>query len=237
MLLQARADLLERQHPRTLAPARVVCDRPRMTAADARRRFDDATATHLHAPLPHGVVVTPCTADEWHAIADVWWRDNPRPELELASLYTAEQREHIADLDAVLVESLSHRVILRVAGEPIGAYWGMQEPFGRYYMVNSILRPEWRGRGVYRALLGNAERAAAAAGFREMGSRHRADNNAVIVPKLRAGWTIAAFEVAPRFGLVVHLRRYLIEGFTRAFGYRVDGGHAASLRADGVKIP
>ena len=208
-----------------------------MSADDARRRFDEATAAHLHAPLPGGVEVVPCTADEWNAIADVWWRDNPRPDLDLTPLYTIEQRERISDLDAVLAAPLAHNVILRAGGEPIGAYAGLQEPFGRYYMINSILRPDWRGRGVYRALLANVERTAAAAGFREMGSRHRADNNAVIVPKLRAGWTIAAFEVAPRFGLLVHLRKYLMDGFTKAFGYRVDGGHAAALREAGVKVP
>ena len=209
-----------------------------MSADDARRRFDDATAAHLLQPLPHGVEVVACTADEWKAVADVWWLDNPRPDLDLASLYTTEQRDRIVDLDAVLgTAPLVHYVILRAGGEPIGSYAGQQEPFGRYYMFNSILRPDWRGRGVYRALLANIERTAAAAGFREMGSRHRADNNAVIVPKLRAGWTISAFEIAPRFGLLVHLRKYLIDGFTRAFGYRVDGGHAAALRADGVKIP
>ncbi len=208
-----------------------------MSADDARRRFDEATAAHLLLPLPGGVAVAPCTAEEWHVIADAWWRESPRPDLDLTPLYTSEERERIADLDAVLSAPLSHRVILRAAGEPIGAYWGMQEPFGRYYMVNSILRPEWRGRGVYRALLANVERTAAAAGFREMGSRHRADNNAVIVPKLRAGWTIAAFEVAPRFGLLVHLRKYLMDGFTKAFGYRVDGGHVTALRAAGLKIP
>jgi GNAT superfamily N-acetyltransferase len=208
-----------------------------MSTDDARRRFDEATTAHLYAPLPGGVEVTPCAADEWHAIADPWWRDSARPDLDLTPLMTNDERERIADLDGVLAARLAHRLILRAGGEPIGAYWGIQEPLGRYYMVSSILRPEWRGRGVYRALLANVERTAAAAGFREMGSRHRADNNDVIVPKLRAGWTIAGFEVAPRFGLLVHLRKYLLDGFARAFAYRVDGGHAASLRAAGVKIP
>ena len=108
---------------------------------------------------------------------------------------------------------------------------------GRYYMVNTIMRPDVRGRGVYRALLGNVERAVAAAGFRELYSRHRADNNAVIVPKLKAGWVIAAFEVALKFGLMVHLRRYLSDDLVRLHGFRVDGGHAASLRAAGLKLP
>jgi hypothetical protein len=58
----------------------------------------------------------------------------------------------------------------------------------------------------------------------------------VLVPKLRAGWAIAAFEVTLRYGLLVHLRRYLHDGFARAFGYRVDGSQAAALRAAGAPI-
>lgn len=207
-----------------------------MSADDARRRFA-AAERHLLAPLPHGVEVRACTAAEWDEHAGAWWRADPRPPLELAALYTDEQRAAIADLDAVLAPGLEHRVLLVKDGVPVGAYRGQQEAFGRYYMINSILDPAWRGRGLYRALLGNVEAAVAEAGFREMYSRHRADNNAVLVPKLRAGWTIAAFEVTPRFGLLVHLRRYLHDGFARAFAHRVDGGHAEALRAAGVKIP
>ena len=47
---------------------------------------------------------------------------------------------------------------------------------------------------------------------------------------------IAAFEVAPRWGLTVHLRRYLVEALTLAHEYRVDGAHAAELREHGLKI-
>jgi GNAT superfamily N-acetyltransferase len=208
-----------------------------MSADDARRRFDDATRTHLLAPLVDGVEVRSCTADEWRRITDPWWALDPRPDLDLAPLYGEAEREHIADLDALLPAPLEHRVVLHAAGAPVGAYWGRQEEFGRYYMIDTILHPDWRGRGIYRALIARIEAAARASGFREMYSRHRADNNAVLVPKLRAGWVIAAFEVTLLHGLVVHLRRYLRDGFARAFGYRVDGSHAAALRGAGVKVP
>ena len=46
-----------------------------------------------------------------------------------------------------------------------------------------------------------------------------------------------AFEVGLRYGLLVHLRRYLHDGFARVFGYRIDDGHAAALRAADVKVP
>ncbi len=208
-----------------------------MSADDARRRFDAATRTHLLAPLPHGVEVLPCTADEWRRLTDAWWAVESRPRIDLAPLHSELDRAGVADLDAVLATPLEHRVVLRAAGAPIGAYHGHQEASGGYKMANTILVPEWRGRGVYRALLGQIEAAVRASGFLEMSSRHRADNNAVIVPKLRAGWVIAAFDVVPKYGLLVHLRRYLHDGLAHAFGYRIDGRHADALRAAGVKLP
>ncbi|HTJ42596.1 MAG TPA: GNAT family N-acetyltransferase [Kofleriaceae bacterium] len=207
-----------------------------MSADDARRRFTDA-ARHLLAPLPHGVEVRACTADEWSKHADAWWNQLDRPALDLLRLHTDDERAAIKDLDDAFGPPMEHRVVFTHEGTPVGAYWGQQERQGRYYMVNTIFDPAWRGRGLYRAFLPRVEAAAKETGFREMYSRHRADNNAVIVPKLRAGWSIAAFEVAPKFGLLVHLRKYLHDGFARAFGYRVDGGHAQALRDLGLAIP
>jgi GNAT superfamily N-acetyltransferase len=211
-----------------------------MSAEDARRRFDDATRTHLYVALPHGVEVAPCSPEEWKQLSDAWWAVEPRPRIDVATLRSEAERAGVADLDAALGAQpgrLEHRVVLRAAGEPIGIYQGEQQDSGRYYMASTILRPEWRGRGVYRALLAQIEAAVRASGFLEMSSRHRADNNAVIIPKLRAGWVIAAFDVEPRYGLLVHLRRYLHDGLGRAFGYRIDGRHADVLRAAGAKVP
>jgi hypothetical protein len=208
-----------------------------MSADDARRRFDDATQRYLLAPLPGGIEVRSCSEDEWSTTANAWWSEDGRPPLEPSQLYSAERRAGLDDLDALLTGALTHRVLLWQDGAPIGAFWGQHESWGRYYMVNTIMRPDFRGRGVYRAFLGNVERAVAAAGFRELYSRHRADNNAVIVPKLKAGWVIAAFEVALKFGLMVHLRKYLTDDLVRLHGFRVDGGHAVALRAAGLTLP
>jgi GNAT superfamily N-acetyltransferase len=208
-----------------------------MSADDARRRFEDATRSHLLAPLPHGVEVVPTTADDWQRITDPWWSLEPRPRLDLEALHSDAERAGVADLDAMLAGPLEHRVVLRAEGAPIGAFHGRQERSGRYNMTNTIVVPAWRGRGIYRALLDRVEAAARASGFVEMSSRHRADNNAVLIPKLRAGWVIAAFEVEPRYGLLVHLRRYLHDGRGRAFGYRIDGRHADALRAAGLAVP
>lgn len=210
-----------------------------MSAEDARARFADATRRHLTSPLADDVALQHVDGAAWHAAADALWEGTmDRPGLALGPLFTPEEAAAIADLDSIVAGRLEHRLLLvDPAGAVVGAYWGQQETFGRYYMTVSVLAPAWRGRGLYRALLARVTAAVADAGFRELYSRHRADNNEILIPKLRAGWTIAAFEVTPRFGLLVHLRRYLVDAVRLVHEHRVDGAHAAELRARGLKLP
>jgi GNAT superfamily N-acetyltransferase len=204
------------------------------SAESARARFDTATAAHLTAPLADGITVRHAAAREVIAASEALWAKDARPPARLDALFSAEQNAQLADLGAVQGEPLSHHLLIERGGETVGAYWGQQHPFGRYYMVNTILRPDLQGRGIYRALLPRLIAAATDAGFAEVYSRHRVDNNAILVPKLKAGFVIAAFEITPRYGLLVHLRRYLVEGLDQTFRNRIDGAHAAELRAKNV---
>jgi GNAT superfamily N-acetyltransferase len=209
-----------------------------MSADDARARFTTATVRHLSTPLPGGVTIRAVDALVWHEVVDAMWTGTmDRPGLDLGPLFAAEQSAALADLDAAIGARLEHRLLFEHGGEVVGGYWGQQETFGRYYMTVSVFRPEWRGRGLYTALLPRIVACAADAGFREIYSRHRADNNAILVPKLRAGFVIAAFEVAPRWGLTVHLRRYLVDGLTDVHAYRIDGARVPELRERGMKLP
>jgi GNAT superfamily N-acetyltransferase len=208
-----------------------------MSADDARARFAAATVRHLSTPLPGGVTMRPVDAAAWHQVVDAMWNGSlDRPGLDLGPLFAPDQTAAIGDLDAIVGDRLEHRLLFEHGGEVVGGYWGQQETFGRYYMTVSVLAPAWRGRGLYSALLPRVVACAADSGFREIYSRHRADNNAILVPKLRAGFVIAAFEVAPRWGFTVHLRKYLVEGLTDVHAYRIDGGRVPELRARGMKI-
>lgn len=208
-----------------------------MSADVARTRFTTATTEHLTAPLAPDVSIRHVGEAEWHATVDAMWTETlDRPGLELTPLFTPEQAAGFRDLDAIVGDRLHHRMLFEAGGATIGGYWGQQETFGRYYMTVSVFRPEWRARGLYKALLERVTAAVRAGGFREMYSRHRADNNAILVPKLRSGWLIAAFEVAPRWGLTVHLRKYLVDGLDLVHEYRVDGARIAELRERGMKI-
>jgi GNAT superfamily N-acetyltransferase len=210
----------------------------RMSAADARTRFTTATTIHLSAPLAPGVAIRHVDEAEWHTEVDPMWAGTlDRPGLELGPLFSSEQSAAFRDLDAIVGDRLQHRLLFEVDGSTVGGYWGQQETFGRYYMTVTVFHPDWRGKGLYTALLARVTAAAADAGFREMYSRHRADNNAILVPKLRAGWLIAAFEVAPRWGLTIHLRKYLLESLTLVHQHRVDGANVDALRERGLKLP
>lgn len=63
------------------------------------------------------------------------------------------------------------------------------------YMVNTALLPAHRGQGVYTRLLPVVLAALGAEGYDVVRSHHHATNNAVIIPKLRAGFRIQGLEV------------------------------------------
>jgi len=207
-------------------------------ADDVRARFDDATRRHLTGPLVPGVELRLATADEHQAHQDALWASSSeQPAPDLQPLFSDGDRAAFAALAAVRGPALSHRVLLCAGDEVVGTYHGVQEDHGRYYMVNTVVRRDVQGRGLYRAFLPRVVAAVREAGFREIHSRHRADNNAVLVPKLKAGFVITGFEIAPRDGILVALCLYLHGGLGKLFHYRVDGSHAAALRAAGVPLP
>lgn len=213
-----------------------------MSADDARKRFADATQRHLTAPLvdKHGGALTlrHVDADTWHATIEPLWQSalDGRAGVDVRQLLDDDQRARLADLESTLAR-LQHYVLFERDGEFVGGYWGAQDTEGRYAMVVSVFAKALHGRGLYSAWLPRVVAAAQASGFREMYSRHRVDNNAILVPKLKAGFFIAGFEIAPRWGLTVLLRKYLVDSFLPAHAYRVDGAGAEALRQRGLQIP
>jgi GNAT superfamily N-acetyltransferase len=209
------------------------------SADDARARFAAASDRHLSGSLTADVTIDHVDGATWEQHNQTLWdsaTDRARP-FDLRKLMTEDERAFGADLEATLAAPLSHRVLLRAGDAVVGAYWGVQESWQRYYMVYSVVRRDWQRRGLYRALLPRVIAAASASGFREIYSRHSADNNPVLIPKLQAGFTISGFEVNVRFGVLVHLRYFPGAGMRAGAGHRVDGGHVATLRQLGIDVP
>jgi len=90
----------------------------------------------------------------------------------------------------------------------VGWHFGHQLEPDRFYMTNTGILEAHRRRGVYTALLPVILDQLAQKGFQIVFSRHTLTNNAVIIPKLKAGFVISGFEVDDRFGTLVQLSYY-----------------------------
>lgn len=90
----------------------------------------------------------------------------------------------------------------------VGWSWGTQEYGATYCMINSAVLPTHRRQGIYGALLDRCIEIVSKQGFQIIYSRHHVTNNAVIIPKLKAGFTISKMELDDKFGVLVHLHYY-----------------------------
>ncbi|APX12431.1 hypothetical protein BWR18_12645 [Tateyamaria omphalii] len=102
----------------------------------------------------------------------------------------------------------------------IGWSWARQETKQTLYMINSAVLPEFQRKGVYSALVSAVIAEAEAQGFQMIYSRHCATNNAVIIPKLKAGFVISKFELSDTHGVLVHLHYYTNETRRQVMDYR-----------------
>ena len=118
---------------------------------------------------------------------------------------SAEQLARMQALGANMGEPYRLKLGAFVEGELAGWSVGMQESAEAYYMTNSAVLPAFRRRGLYKALIEATVARVTAAGFQRVYSRHVATNNAVIIPKLQAGFVITGLELNDRYGTLVHL--------------------------------
>jgi ribosomal protein S18 acetylase RimI-like enzyme len=82
-------------------------------------------------------------------------------------------------------------------------------------MINSGVAPEARRQGVYSELARRVIEHARSHGYVAILSRHTADNNAVIVAKLKLGFFVSGFEYSEVYGPLVRLT-FLVGALRRA---------------------
>jgi L-amino acid N-acyltransferase YncA len=77
-----------------------------------------------------------------------------------------------------------------------------------------------RRRGLYTRLVEAVIAAARESGYAELGSRHRPDNAAVIIAKLKLGFVITGYETSALFGDMVRMTLPLTAARRRALARR-----------------
>lgn len=91
-------------------------------------------------------------------------------------------------------------------GERIAAtFCGQQHVRGSYRMWHSHVHPDFRRRGIYRAVLAATIAYTRELGFDTIVSDHAPSNNPILLAKLGAGFRITGLEVEPRVGLSINL--------------------------------
>lgn len=88
------------------------------------------------------------------------------------------------------------------------------------YVASSAVVPEFRRQGIYTRLIAAMEAEALALGCLRVESHHQAANSAVLIAKLKAGYTIVGTEFAAETGLLVKMSRPLEPRWQALFGAR-----------------
>lgn len=129
-------------------------------------------------------------------------------DIDTYALYTESEKEKITELDQMCTTQYRLYLTAWESEQLVGWSWGFQKSGLEFYMCNSAVFPEYRRKGIYSELIQRVILKAQEDGFQEITSKHHPDNNAVIIPKLKAGFVIQGFEINPRFGLLVTLIFY-----------------------------
>ncbi len=127
-----------------------------------------------------------------------WWRSFRRKNIRRCLLITSpilrrgsgSLRARCAKRHLALVNEQVKSRVLRVGAfdgeELVGLSYGRHAGDSTFNMSISMVRPAYRRRGIYGELLRYVLARTKQDGFLKVISRHRATNNAVIIPKLRA---------------------------------------------------
>lgn len=139
----------------------------------------------------------------------------------LRNALSKNELDHIETLKSNLGEPLKINLGIYYNNEFIGWSWGYQESAFRFYMCNSAIFPEHRRKGLYTMLINEMIKRLTRLGFQEIYSRHTTTNNAVIIPKLKAGFVITAMEISDSHGALVHLAYFPNSLRKKVLDYRV----------------
>ncbi|GAB4011270.1 MAG: hypothetical protein Fur0010_05320 [Bdellovibrio sp.] len=138
-------------------------------------------------------------------------------------------RMHLNEVEAAKARELQSRMgnpyYLRLGvfhhDQFVGWLFGFQESAETFYMCNSAILPEHRLKGLYTQLMKTTLDIVVSMGFQKVYSRHCLTNNAILIPKLKAGFVMTTFEASDMFGMLVHLTYYPKDIRRKVLDYRV----------------
>ncbi len=158
--------------------------------------------------LPFDCYIRESHHEEFMPLADKYLSqifDDNSITFRMRDYLTEHEREQLKKLNAGWDYPYKHYFLAFHKEQLIGWSWGYQDSRESFYMVNSAVMPEFRGRGIYKRLLDVSLERLVSKGYQRIWSRHNSTNNPIICVKLKRGFKITAFETSDVFGQLVHL--------------------------------
>lgn len=141
-------------------------------------------------------------------------------DLKLPDLLTELEKTNIKELSTSFGTPYKLRMYILHGGEKIGWVLGEQKDAETFYMINTAIFKQHQNKGIYTSLLPVILNILKEKGFQKVYSRHTATHNQVIIPKLRQGFVITAFELSDMFGVLIHLTYYFNESRKKVIKFR-----------------
>ncbi len=189
----------------------------------------------METTLIHSYTIREVSAEEWYAVFSEHVEEVFPDEhgiINLEALLDKDDSEKLAALGARMSGSYQLYCLVMDGDTPVGWHYGFQRSSLEYFMANTAVLPAHQNKGIYTALIKHIIRRATAEGFQYITSIHHSDNNAVLVPKLKAGFIIQAFGnliqtmiLEANYGPMVQLVYPLKDEYRRLFNHRT--GQAA----------
>lgn len=113
------------------------------------------------------------------------------------------------------------RLGIFVDGEIAGWHYGYSTDAETYYMQNSAVLKEFRGKKLYSKLLTATLEVLKQQGFQVVTSIHHPNNPAVLIPKLKQGFVISGTLLHERFRFLVELKYFYNSARRQAFNRNI----------------
>lgn len=185
--------------------------------------LNDPVEDQITDNFPFGFSLKECSAEEYQKLtADLHKKvfDDNELILRTASILSDSEKAKLKKLNQKRSTPYQSQAVLFYKTEVAGWTWGFQDSRESYYMVNSAIMPEFRGRGLYKRVLDLTMEKLIQKGFQKIWSRHSILNNAVIIPKLKRGFQITGTELNESFGSLLNLTYLTNETRRKALAFR-----------------
>lgn len=186
--------------------------------------FEEERGRHFPAELARGVTARPVDAETLETVLD-GIADRVFASLPELGNYEQPKERRGNGRGLYEIHAGTHRerfVFYAEGGEPIGWSTGVMAEPATFFMEYSGILPSYQRGGVYTAFLRALLPYLCDIGYERVTSNHTANNRAVLIAKLKAGFHVTGTLLDERFGAQVSLAYHFHEdrrrGFASAFG-------------------